>query len=125
MGGGARQESRAHAPAETARGRRHGRTRRLHTGPARAAAKTRLTRAAARLTLMQTEIIMNEETFNLSIRKFLRMVGVSSQREIEQAVAKAVAAGAIAGTESFPAKVTLEVAGLKLNVEFDGEITLQ
>ena len=68
---------------------------------------------------------MNEETFNLSIRKFLRMVGVSSQREIEQAVAKAVAAGAIAGTESFPAKVTLEVAGLKLNVEFDGEITLQ
>ena len=50
---------------------------------------------------------MNEETFNLSIRKFLRMVGVNSQREIEQAVAKAVAGGAIAGTESFPAKVTL------------------
>ena len=68
---------------------------------------------------------MNEEAFNLSIRKFLRMVGVSSQREIEQAVAKAVAAGDIAGTESFPAKVTLEVAGLKLNVKFDGEITLQ
>jgi hypothetical protein len=53
---------------------------------------------------------MNEETFNLSIRKFLRMVGVNSQREIEQAVAKAVASGAIAGTESFPAQVTLEVA---------------
>jgi hypothetical protein len=68
---------------------------------------------------------MNEETFNLSIRKFLRMVGVNSQREIEQAVAKAVAGGVIAGTESFPAKVTLEVAGLKLNVKFDGEITLQ
>ena len=32
---------------------------------------------------------MNEETFNLSIRKFLKIVGVSSQREIEQAVAKA------------------------------------
>ena len=42
---------------------------------------------------------MNEETFNLSIRKFLKMVGVNSQREIEQAVAKAIAAGAIAGTE--------------------------
>ena len=68
---------------------------------------------------------MNEESFNLSIRKFLRMVGVNSQREIEQAVAKAVAGGAIAGTESFPAQVTLEVAGLKLNVKFDGEITLQ
>ena len=54
---------------------------------------------------------MNEETFNLSIRKFLKMVGVSSQREIEQAVARAVASGAVAGTEAFPATVTLEVAG--------------
>jgi len=64
---------------------------------------------------------MDEETFNLSIRKFLKMVGVSSQREIEQAVAKAIAARTIAGTESFPAKVTLEVAGLQLKVNFDGE----
>lgn len=68
---------------------------------------------------------MDEEVFNLSIRKFLKMVGVSSQREIEQAVAKAVAAGAITGTESFPAKVTLEIAGLKVAVHFDGEIRLQ
>ncbi len=68
---------------------------------------------------------MDEETFNLSIRKFLKMVGVNSQREIEQAVARAIAAGAIAGTESFPAMVTIEVAGLKLNVNFDGEIRLQ
>jgi len=68
---------------------------------------------------------MNEETFNLSIRKFLKMVGVSSQREIEQAVAKAIAGRAIAGTETLPATVTLEVAGLKLNVKFDGEIKLQ
>jgi hypothetical protein len=68
---------------------------------------------------------MDDETFNLSIRKFLKMVGVSSQREIEQAVAKAMAARTIAGTESFPAKVTLEVAGLQLKVNFDGEIKLQ
>lgn len=68
---------------------------------------------------------MNEEIFNLSIRKFLKMVGVNSQREIEQAVAKAIAAKAITGEESFPAKVTLEIAGLKLNVDFDGEIQLQ
>ena len=67
---------------------------------------------------------MNEETFNLSIRKFLKMVGVNSQREIEQAVAKANANGAIAGSETFPAKMTLEVAGLKLKVSFDGEINL-
>ena len=68
---------------------------------------------------------MNEETFNLSTRKFLKMVGVSSQREIEQAVAKAIADRAIAGTETFPARMTLEVAGLKLKVSFDGEISLQ
>jgi len=68
---------------------------------------------------------MNEETFNLSIRKFLKMVGVNSQREIEQAVAKAVASGAVAGTEAFPARVTLDIAGLKLNVKFDGEIRLE
>jgi hypothetical protein len=68
---------------------------------------------------------MNEEALNLSIRKFLKTVGVSSQREIEHAVAKAAAAGAIEGTESFPARMTLEVAGLKMKVEFRGEITLQ
>lgn len=68
---------------------------------------------------------MNEETFNLSVRKLLKTVGVNSQREIEQAVAKAIAAGAITGTESFPARVTLEVAGLNLKVEFDGDIALQ
>ncbi len=49
---------------------------------------------------------MDEEVFNLSIRKFLKMVGVKSQHEIEQAVAKALAAGAIGGTEAFPAKMT-------------------
>lgn len=68
---------------------------------------------------------MNEETFNLSIRKFLKMVGIGSQREIEQAVAKAIADGRISGTEAFPATVTLEVSGLKLDVKFDGEIKLQ
>ena len=68
---------------------------------------------------------MNEETFNLSIRKFLKTVGVGSQREIEQAVARALAEGRIQGTESFPAKVRLEVAGLALSVDFDGKIELQ
>ena len=68
---------------------------------------------------------MNEETFNLSIRKFLKMVGVNSQREIEQAVDKAMAARKISGTETFPAKVTLEVAGLAIHAEFSGDITLQ
>ena len=68
---------------------------------------------------------MNEETFNISIRKFLKIVGINSQREIEQAVRKAIEDGLIAGTESFPATVTLEVPGVKLNVKFDGEIKLE
>jgi hypothetical protein len=68
---------------------------------------------------------MNEETFNLSIRKFLKMVGVSSQREIEHAVAKAIADGRIRGTEAFAAKVTLEVAGIELKAVFDGELRLE
>lgn len=68
---------------------------------------------------------MNEETLNLSIRKFLKTVGINSQREIEQAIARAMTAGAIRGAESFPAKMTLEVAGLKLKVEFGGDIVLQ
>ena len=68
---------------------------------------------------------MNEETFNLSIRKFLKMVGVNSQREIEQAVARALASGAIKGTEAFPVKVSLAIPGLDVNVPFDGEIRLE
>jgi Family of unknown function (DUF6494) len=68
---------------------------------------------------------MNEETLNLSIRKFLKAVGINSQREIEQAVAKAIAANSIAGTESFPAKITLEIPELKVRVEFSGDIALQ
>ncbi len=68
---------------------------------------------------------MNEETFNLSIRKFLKMVGINSQREIERAVTKALEDGLIDGTESFPARATLEVAGLNVNVKIDGEIRLQ
>ena len=68
---------------------------------------------------------MNEETLNLSIRKFLKMVGVNSQREIEQAVGKAIADRTVSGKESLPARMTLEIAGLKLKVSFDGEINLE
>jgi hypothetical protein len=67
---------------------------------------------------------MNEETFNMSLRKFLKTVGVNSQREIEQAVAKALDDKRLAGHETLPATMTLNVAGLSLNVVFDGEIRL-
>lgn len=68
---------------------------------------------------------MNEETFNLSIRKFLKMVGVKSQHEIEQAVASARADGRIQGTEALPANMTLHIPQLGLDVKFDGRIELE
>ncbi|MDH4190743.1 MAG: DUF6494 family protein [Betaproteobacteria bacterium] len=68
---------------------------------------------------------MDQETFNLSIRKFLKMVGVNSQREIEQAVQKALDGGILKGNESLAAKVILEIPSLGVKVPFDGEIKLQ
>jgi hypothetical protein len=68
---------------------------------------------------------MDQETFNLSIRKFLKMVGVNSQREIEQAVQKAMMDGKLQGNETLAAKMTLEIPRLGVRVPFDGEIRLK
>lgn len=68
---------------------------------------------------------MDQETFNLSIRKFLKLVGVGSQREIEQAVQKAIESQRIKGEETLAAKVTLEIPALGVKVPFDGEIRLK
>ena len=68
---------------------------------------------------------MDQETFNLSIRKFLKMVGVNSQREIEQGVRKGLEALRLKGEETLPAKVTLEIPALGMKVTFDGEIKLK
>jgi hypothetical protein len=67
---------------------------------------------------------MNEDVFNMSIRKFLKTVGVKSQHEIEQSVARARAEGRIQGNESFPAHMTLRIPALGLEVQFDGRIEL-
>ena len=68
---------------------------------------------------------MDQETFNLGIRKFLKMVGVNSQREIEQAVGKALESGKLNGDETLTARVMLEIPELGLKVPFDGEIKLK
>lgn len=68
---------------------------------------------------------MNNESFNMSIRTYLKTVGVRSQHEIEQAVAQAIAAGKLRGDEKLPAKMTLTLGGTELNVVFDGAITLE
>ena len=68
---------------------------------------------------------MNEETFNMSIRKFLKTVGVRSQTEIERAVTKAIADGKLKGNETFPARVQLTVGKVSLDLTLDGEIKLE
>ena len=67
---------------------------------------------------------MNEETFNMELRKFLKKVGVTSQREIETAVRSAMDGGKLTGSETLKAKVVLTVEGLDLNQEITGDISL-
>jgi len=67
---------------------------------------------------------MNEDVFNMSLRKFLKKVGVTSQREIEKAVRDAIDSGRIKGTETLEAEVTLKVGGVELTERIDGKIEL-
>ena len=68
---------------------------------------------------------MNQDAFNMSIRKFLKHVGVHSQREIEAAVQKGLASGKLKGTETLPVKMTLTLGGVEHTVTFDDKITLE
>ena len=68
---------------------------------------------------------MNEDVVNMEIRKFLKKVGITSQREIEKALQEADAAGKLQGGGPFKATMTLEVAGLGLSHRIDGEIAVE
>ena len=68
---------------------------------------------------------MNEEKFNIEVRKFLKKVGINSQREIEQAVRAAIASGTLKGDETLAVTATLEIADLGLSERIDGRITLE
>jgi hypothetical protein len=68
---------------------------------------------------------MNEDVLNMSVRKFLKKVGVTSQREIEETVRAAVADGRLKGNEALPAKVTLTVGKVALAVDIEGTIELE
>jgi Family of unknown function (DUF6494) len=67
---------------------------------------------------------MNEDVFNASLRKFLKQVGVTSQREIEKAVRDALADGRLRGHEKLPAKMVLTVGSVSLVHEVSDEIAL-
>lgn len=68
---------------------------------------------------------MNEDVFNTTIRKFLKHVGVTSQREIEKAVRDAIEAGKLKGNETLPATMTLKIGGLDVTHEITGAIELE
>jgi len=69
--------------------------------------------------------VMNEDVVNMEIRKFLKKVGITSQREIEKALQEAEAAGSLAGSGPLKATMTLEIAALGLVHSVDGDIAVE
>ena len=68
---------------------------------------------------------MNEDVLNTTIRKFLKHVGVTSQREIEKAVREALAGGKLKGNETLNASMTLKIGDIALTHEIKGAIELE
>ena len=66
---------------------------------------------------------MDEEAFNMSVRKFLKKLGVTAQREIEIAVREQVEAGELKGDETLEAEATVTVRGLSRDVVVSGPIS--
>ena len=68
---------------------------------------------------------MNEEVLNMQIRKFLKKVGIQSQREIEQAVRRSIENNTLAGIDKLVASVLLEVPEVGIKVSIESEIKLE
>lgn len=71
-----------------------------------------------------TKAVLDEDKFNLEIRKFLKLVGITSQREIENAIRDAVEAGRIGPGDQVAARVTLELPELGVRREIDEKLSL-
>ena len=67
---------------------------------------------------------MDEDAFNMSVRKFLKTLGVTAQREIELAVREQLEAGDLQGDETLDATATVTIAGLSRDVVVTGQISL-
>jgi hypothetical protein len=67
---------------------------------------------------------MDEDAFNLSVRKFLKKLGVTAQREIELGVREQLDEGKLAGGERLPARATVTVDGIEREIVIEGEIAL-
>ena len=68
---------------------------------------------------------MNEDVFNMNVRKFLKQFGITAQREIENTVHEAFSVGRLSGNERLPVKATLTLGQTSLNVVIEGEIALE
>jgi Family of unknown function (DUF6494) len=68
---------------------------------------------------------MNEEVFNLEVRKFLKKFGVTAQREIEKLVDRGISSGALTGRETLTVRATLVVEGVEGEFVVDGEVALE
>jgi hypothetical protein len=71
------------------------------------------------------EKAMNEDNFNMSIRKFLKTVGVTAQREIEKAVRQAEAEGKLKGADRLKVEARVIVKAVALDVDVNGELELR
>lgn len=68
---------------------------------------------------------MNEEKFNTELRKFLKKVGITTQQEIEHAVAEALDKGRISGTETLGVTATIRIGDIDLDTSIEGKIQLE
>lgn len=68
---------------------------------------------------------MDEDIFNMELRKFLKKVGVTSQRAIEEAVRQGIESGALAGKNSVKAQVVLTIEGVDVQHTVDGNISFK
>jgi ribosomal protein L1 len=68
---------------------------------------------------------MDEERFNLDVRRFLKRFGITSQREIEKAVREALEEGKLTGTETLQVHAALRIDGLPADIRIDGKIALE
>jgi hypothetical protein len=75
-------------------------------------------------TTFPTGANVDEEVFNLDVRKFLKRFGVTAQREIEKAVDAALERGSLTGTEVLPVHARLSIPGVLSELQIDGEISL-
>jgi hypothetical protein len=67
---------------------------------------------------------MDEERFNISLRKLLKNFGVTAQREVEKAIRSGVESGRLAGQESLPARASMRIEGLPTEIVVEGQIDL-